>query len=104
MADFLETARSNKLENAYLIGVQTLRMAEGEGAELLLELGELVENLRLKIVKSTLVNLRQRTPALLLGSGKTAELIEEAKALKADVIIFDEVLSPAQQRNWEELF
>lgn len=104
MADFLETARANKLENAFLIGVQTQRMAEGEGAELLLELTELVENLRLKVVKATLVNLRLRTPALLLGSGKAAELVAEAKAAGADVIVFDEALSPAQQRNWEELF
>ena len=104
MADFLETARANKLENAFLIGVHTQRMPEGEAAELLLELTELVENLRLKIVKSTLVNLRQRTPALLLGSGKAAELVAEAKAAGADVIVFDETLSPAQQRNWEELF
>ena len=41
MADFLETARANKLENAFLIGVQTQRMAEGEGdwASLALDLG-----------------------------------------------------------------
>jgi GTP-binding protein HflX len=104
MADFLETARANKLENAFLIGVQTQRMVEGEAAELLLELTELVENLRLKVVKATLVNLRQRTPSLLLGSGKAAELVAEAKAAGADVIVFDEALSPAQQRNWEELF
>lgn len=104
MADFLETARANKLENAFLIGVQTQRMAEGEAAELLLELTELVENLRLKIVGSELVNLRMRTPALLLGSGKAAELVAQAKAAGADVIVFDEALSPAQQRNWEELF
>ncbi|MEO7798489.1 MAG: GTPase HflX [Opitutaceae bacterium] len=104
MADFLESARANKLENAFLIGVQTSRMAAGEAAELLLELTELVENLRLKVVKATLVNLRLRTPSLLLGSGKAAELVAEAKAAGADVIVFDEALSPAQQRNWEELF
>ena len=104
MADFLESARANKLENAFLIGVQTSRMVAGEAAELLLELTELVENLRLKVVKATLVNLRMRTPSLLLGSGKAAELVAEAKAAGADVIVFDEALSPAQQRNWEELF
>ncbi len=103
MADFLETARSNKLENAFLIGVQTSRMPEGEAAELLLELNELVENLRLKVVHRTLVNLRTKTPSLLLGSGKAAELVAQAKEFGADVIVFDEALSPAQQRNWEEL-
>ncbi len=103
MADFLDSTRPATLERAFLIGVQTNEMADGEGGELLLELTELVENLRLTITRTTLVNLRQPTPSLLLGSGKAAELAEQAKADGADVIVFDEALSPAQQRNWEEL-
>jgi len=102
MADFL-TDKPSKLERAFLIGVQTDQMKEGEGAELLLELKELVENLRITVERSTLVNLRRPTPALLLGSGKAQELVDLAKADGADVIVFDEALSPAQQRNWEEL-
>jgi GTP-binding protein HflX len=102
MADFL-TDKPQKLERAFLVGVQTDRMAEGEAAELLLELKELVENLRIAVTRTELVNLRRPTPALLLGSGKAAELVELAKADGADVIVFDEALSPAQQRNWEEL-
>ncbi len=102
MADFLET-RSDKREHAFLIGVQTLEMEAGEGSELLSELTELVENLSMNVVRTTLVNLRRPTPATLLGSGKTQELIDLAKADGADVIIVDEALSPAQQRNWEKL-
>lgn len=102
MADFL-TDKPTKLERAFLIGVQTHAMAEGEAEELLGELKELVENLRITVVRTTLVNLRQPTPALLLGSGKAKELADMAKADGADVIVFDEHLSPAQQRNWEEL-
>jgi GTPase len=103
MADFLDAPAKTKLERAFLIGVQTTDMPAGEGSELLLELTELVENLRLQIVRATLVNLRSPTPAFLLGSGKAKELVEQAKADGADVIVFDEELSPAQQRNWEEL-
>lgn len=102
MADFLESRPTN-LERAFLIGVQTSQMESGEGAELLGELKELVENLRLTVVRTTLVNLRTPTPALLLGSGKADELVAQAKEDGADVIVFDEALSPAQQRNWEEL-
>ncbi|MFT3782615.1 MAG: GTPase HflX [Nibricoccus sp.] len=102
MADFLVT-RSDKRERAFLIGVQTPKMAPGEGAELLNELTELVENLRMAVARKTLVNLRVPTPATLLGSGKTEELIALAKEDGADVIIFDEELSPAQQRNWEKI-
>jgi GTP-binding protein HflX len=102
MADFL-TDKPASLDRAFLVGVQTDRMAEGEAAELLLELKELVENLRITVARSVLVNLRRPTPSLLLGSGKAQEIADEAKAAGADVIVFDEALSPAQQRNWEEL-
>ncbi|HWA87889.1 MAG TPA: GTPase HflX, partial [Opitutus sp.] len=95
--------KPSSLERAFLIGVQTHAMPPGEGAELLGELKELVENLRITVAGSVLVNLRAPNPALLLGSGKAAELAEAAKAAGADVIVFDEQLSPAQQRNWEEL-
>jgi GTP-binding protein HflX len=103
MADFLDTPASTKLERAFLVGVQTHEMTPGEGAELLSELKELVENLRLTVTQTLLVNLRTPTPALLLGSGKAQEIVDLAKTDGADVIVFDEALSPAQQRNWEEL-
>ena len=102
MAVFI-TDKPRNLERAFLIGVQTHDMPPGEGAELLGELKELVENLHLTVVDSSLVNLRTPTPAFLLGSGKARELADQAKAANADVIVFDEQLSPAQQRNWEEL-
>jgi len=101
MAEFIET--KSKLERAFLVGVQTADMPEGEAEELLAELTELVENLRLTVVRSTLVRLRTPTPAFLLGSGKAGELAELAKADGADVIIFDAALSPGQQRNWEKM-
>ena len=90
-------------ERAFLVGVQTVDMAEGEGAELLAELAELVQNLRLTITQSVLVKLRTRSPALLIGSGKAEEIIALAKADGAEVLVFDAALSPAQQRNWEKL-
>ncbi len=102
MADFL-TDKPTNLERAFLVGIQTDKMAPGEGAELLMELKELVENIGLTVTRSALVQLRRPTPALLLGSGKADELIAQAKEDGADVIVFDEALSPAQQRNWEEL-
>jgi len=94
---------SKRCERAFLVGVQTADMAAGEAAELLTELHELVENLRIGIVGLELVNLRKPTPATLIGSGKTEEIIAQAKALEADLIVFDESLTPAQQRNWEKL-
>ncbi len=101
MADFLPTLP--KAQRAFLVGVQTSDMPDGEGEELLEELTELVENLSLSIVRTTLVRLRSLSPALYLGKGKAEELAAQAKEDNAEVIIFDSALSPGQQRNWEEL-
>jgi len=101
MADF--PTEQKAVTRAFLVGVQTPGMAPGEGAELLGELNELVETLNLAITHSVLVTLRDRQqPKFLIGSGKAAELMAQAKAEGADVIVIDEELSPAQQRNWEE--
>jgi GTP-binding protein HflX len=93
--------KNKRILKAFLVGVQTTHLPPGEGAELLSELRELVENLHLTITGSVLVNLRSPSSTFMLGRGKVAELIEQAKAAGSDVIIIDETLSPAQQRNWE---
>ncbi len=101
MADF--PTEQKVVTRAFLVGVQIPGMQPGEAAELLGELQELVENLSLTVTRATLVTLRDRPqPKFLIGSGKAAELMAQAKADGADVIIIDEELSPSQQRNWEE--
>jgi len=100
MAEMFE--KNKRIQTAFLVGVQTGSLPPGEGAELLAELRELVQNLGLTVAGSVLVNLRTPSPALFLGRGKAAELIAAAKAAGADVIILDEALTPGQQRNWEE--
>ena len=74
MADFLDqvpATESKRCQRAFLVGIQTSEMMPGEAAELLAELEELVQNLRIDVVRTELVNLRQPTPATLIGSGKT---------------------------------
>ena len=44
----------------------------------------------------------ERDSATLLGEGKVRELQELAEALQADVVIFDNDLTPTQQRNLEK--
>jgi GTP-binding protein HflX len=106
MADFLDNTPEKvdpfRVERAFLVGVQNPDMVEGEAEELLAELKELVENLGIGVVGSTLAKLRKPVPATLLGKGKTEEIIGEARLLDCDVIVFDEGLTPAQQRNWEK--
>jgi GTP-binding protein HflX len=99
MSTTVETAE--KPERAFLVGVQTERAEKAEAESLLDELQGLVSSLGLETAGTALVKLRERTSALLLGSGKTEEIVQAAKASEADSIIFDHPLSPVQQRNWE---
>ncbi|MGB5492864.1 MAG: ribosome rescue GTPase HflX [Sedimenticolaceae bacterium] len=43
-------------------------------------------------------------PRLYVGSGKAEEVREQVHALCADLVIFDNLLSPSQERNLEQLF
>src|ERR1019366_9063364 len=92
-----------KAQRAFLVGIQTPDMPEGEGNELLAELTELVENLGLSVARAALVKLRSPSPALFLGKGKAEERAAIPKSDGAEVIVFDSALPPGQQRNWEEL-
>jgi GTP-binding protein HflX len=87
---------------ALLVGIQDSRMPAGEGTELLGELEELCATASIEVVRTELVRLRGPGARYLVGAGKAQQLIETAKECGAALIIFDEDLSPAQQRNWEE--
>ena len=94
---------STKLQFAFLIGVQTAESGPERTEELLAELGELVSTLGLEITGQMTVKLRDINPRLLVGEGKAQEICAAARQAGADVIIFDDFLSPSQQRNWENL-
>ncbi len=91
-----------KVQRALLIGIQHPKMTNQESEYLLAELAELTSNLDIPIAGEMIVKLRKPNPAFLVGTGKLAEIISIVQEQNIDVIIFDEELSPAQQRNWEE--
>lgn len=93
--------KPSQVERAFLIGAYFDRRDAAEAGALLDELKELVSTLGIGIVGAELVFVRERTARHLLGSGKAAELMDRAKELSADCIVFDNELSPAQQRAWE---
>lgn len=90
-------------KRAFLIGTFTPDADPGEAQELLHELEELVDTLGLVNVGSQLVKYREPNSRLLLGEGKAQELAHMAEDAEADVIVFDDFLTPSQQRNWESL-
>jgi len=89
------------VERAFLVGVYK-KGESGEVAEHLLEeLHELVTTLGIGIVGSHVVEVREWKAKLLVGTGKAEEILEQMQDLDADCVVFDNELSPAQQRNWE---
>ena len=95
--------KPRKVERAFLVSVITRKEEEGAAASLLGELSELVENLSISVVAQSIVRTRKTYPGHILGKGKCKEIDEQVKALRCDVIIFDNEITPGQQRNWEEL-
>jgi len=91
------------VERALLVGAYTREEDRAESGSLLEELAELVNTLGIPIVGRELVHHRENHARFLMGSGKAEEVAERAKALQADVIVFDNELTPSQQRNWERL-
>ncbi|MFW5689374.1 MAG: GTPase HflX [Spirochaetota bacterium] len=89
-------------ERAYLVGIQSPDES-GNAKALLSELRALTETLGLETVGEEMVRVREISPRYFLGGGKAEEIAERARDVEADVLVFDEELSPSQQRNWEQL-
>lgn len=91
------------VERALLIGAYCGNTSEAEAGSLLEELAELVNTLEIPIVGHELVHHREPHARFLMGSGKAEEIAAMAKEKNADVLVFDNELTPSQQRNWEKL-
>jgi GTP-binding protein HflX len=95
--------RGHMVERALLVGAFTEATARREATSLLEELEELVITLGIPVVERMLIHHRENHARLLIGSGKAEEIAARVKELGCDVIVFDNELSPSQQRNWEEV-
>lgn len=94
---------SQKCENALLVTIQQSLMSLKDAEEHLEELVRLVDTMGIRIADKIIVKLKTMNPRYLIGKGKAEEIIFRARELKTDIIIFDDDLSPSQQRNWEDL-
>jgi len=100
----IKTKEKEKMvERALLVGAYIDVNARSEAASLLEELGELVDTLGIPIIDRMLVHHREQHARLLLGTGKADEIVARVKEQGLDVIVFDNELTPSQQRNWEAL-
>ncbi|NPA91808.1 MAG: GTPase HflX [Chloroflexi bacterium] len=93
-------------ERAVLVGVDIKRRRKRSPftmEESLAELARLAETAGLEVVGTLTQRLDRPHPATLIGKGKLEELKALVEATGANVVIFDEELSPRQQRELEEL-
>jgi GTP-binding protein HflX len=91
-------------QRALLVGTgYGLRDAEAAQASLE-ELAALTDTAGADPVEMVLQRRDTPDPATYIGSGKAQEIKELGDALDIDLVVFDDELSPAQQRNLEKLF
>ena len=70
--------------------------------ESLEELAELARTAGAEVVGWTTQRLQHPNPATYIGKGKLEQVINESRMRGANVVIFDDELSPSQQRNLEK--
>jgi GTP-binding protein HflX len=87
-------------ERAILIGATLRGPAAGDN---LAELTALAESAGALVVDRFQQKIRRINPATYVGKGKAEQLADRVKRFKADVIIFDNDLSPGQIRELEEI-
>lgn len=95
--------QSGKILKAYLLGVRRKEFTAPEARDHLDELASLSETMGLEVVGEEVAPALNISPKYLIGSGKADMIKAAVEAREADVLVIDDELSPAQQRNWETL-
>ncbi|MBO6574623.1 MAG: GTPase HflX [Rhodothermales bacterium] len=94
--------QTRRVERAILVGVVTQDVRRWEVEDSLKELGLLADTAGARTVGTMIQQVRSINAATYVGSGKVEELRQLAEAEKADLVIFDDDLSPNQLRNLEK--
>ncbi|MEX0805380.1 MAG: GTPase HflX [Candidatus Binatia bacterium] len=92
-------------ERAVLVGVELPSKNHKFSLDYSLEeLDRLAQTAGAEVAQKFTQQLRSVTPATLVGRGKVEEIQRSLHELHPDLVIFDEDLTPAQQRNLESAF
>ena len=93
-----------KINRAVLVGLNAASLSREENASdaTLEELADLLETAGGVCVGTVLQNRDTPEPRTFIGEGKTAEVKALVQAQEADMVIFDNSLSPSQQRALSE--
>jgi GTPase len=90
-------------ENAILVGIRDRHKKLSDVQNSLEELKRLAETAGASVAGITIQNINHYNPAYLIGQGKAEELAQNVKKDNLQTVIFDDDLTPAQQRNLEKL-
>ena len=102
MPELYDTRAPNPPSRAILVGIKLRNTLMHETEESLQELQQLTETAGIEVVATTIQPRNVPNPTYFIGEGKVEEELKPLVAeLNADAIIFDEELSPAQNRNLE---
>ncbi len=91
-------------QRALLVGTDLHSRSLDDAEASMSELALLTDTAGADPVESVLQRRTTPHPATYVGAGKVEELRELADSLDIDVVVFDDELSPAQQRNLEQRF
>ncbi|HID87863.1 MAG TPA: GTPase HflX, partial [Anaerolineae bacterium] len=92
-----------KIERGFLVGVELKgRPGLWRVEDSLAELAQLARTAGIQVVGQTVQRLERPRPATYIGKGKVEELQLLKGELNYDVVIFDDELSPRQERELEE--
>lgn len=95
------TDTGKPVERAVIVGVEAGKQAMSV-ADSLDELEQLAATAGVEVIGRATQSLNRRNSATLVGKGKVQEIRELSEQLGADLILFDEELTPTQQRNLED--
>jgi GTP-binding protein HflX len=99
----MHDTREGLPERALLVGLELPGRDRWHVQESLEELRELATTAGIIVADTTAQKRPKPEAATFVGSGKAAELAAQCQATGADVVIFDDDLSPAQGRNLGEI-
>jgi len=91
-------------QKAILIGIEFSNNGSSQLSDNLNELNGLAETAHYNVVTTISQKLTRINPKSFIGKGKVEEVAQLSRQFSADIVIFDENLSPAQNRNLENIF
>src|SRR5262249_55985544 len=85
-----------------LVGVYRSKRDLSQHQASIAELHQLAETAGAVVVGQSLTETKALVPATYIGKGKVEDIAQEVKRLEVNLVLFDEELSPAQNRNLED--